>query len=132
MVTLCKIDGKSYDVLITALEEKFAVQEGSNSGESLYRNREIRDIVGVKIGHVVTFDPNADPEAFDELCDYLFGTTREYVTIEIVHNQTTITYQAAYNTGSRNVSYINDNSDIVGWGELTVEFRPMECQIYPE
>ena len=32
MLTLCKIDGKSYDVLISAIEETYNVIEGANSG----------------------------------------------------------------------------------------------------
>lgn len=129
MLNLVKIDGVSYDVLVTAIQEKYAVIEGANSGISLYRQREIRDMAGIKIGHTVTFAADKDPEVFDALCNYLFGSLREYVVLEVVHNQTTISYEAAYNTGARKVSYIDDDNDIVYWNELTVEFRPMECQI---
>lgn len=129
MISLVKIDGVSYDVLVTAIEERYEVVEGENSGTALYRRREIRDLAGVKIGHSVTFSPGNDPEVFDALCSYLFGTLREYVTLEVVHNQTTIAYEAAYNTGSRRVTHIDDENDVVYWDELTVEFRPMECQV---
>lgn len=129
MLTLVKIDGTSYDVLVTAIQETFNVLEGENSGTALYRQREIRDLVGIKIGHTVTFAPDNDPDAFDALCTYLFGALREYVTLEVVHGQSTITYEAAYNTGSRSVSHIDDENDVVYWNELTVEFRPLEVQI---
>lgn len=129
MVNLVKIDGVSYDVLVTAIEEKYEVIEGVNSGVSLYRQREIRDVAGVKIGHNVTFGADNNPEEFDALCNYLFGSLREYVVLEIVHDQKTISYEAAYNAGSRSVAHIDDNNDVVYWNELTVEFRPMECQI---
>lgn len=129
MINLVKIDGVSYDVLVTAIEENFEVIEGANSGISLYRQREIRDMAGIKIGHVITFSPGDDPEVFDSLVNHLFASLREYVTLEVVHGQTTIAYEAAYNTGSRSVSHIDDNNDVVWWDELTVEFRPMECQI---
>ena len=86
-------------------------------------------MAGIKIGHSVTFAPDNDPEAFDALCSYLFGSLREFVVLEIVHGQTTISYEAAYNTGSRAVSHIDDDNDVVYWNELTVDFRPMECQI---
>ena len=131
MLTLVKIDGVSYDVLVTAIEETFNVLEGPNTGTALYRQREIRDITGIKIGHSVTFAPDNDPDAFDALCNYLFGAVREYVTVEIVHNQSTISYEAAYSTGSRGVAHIDDENDVVYWNELTVEFRPMEAQISP-
>lgn len=129
MLTLVKIDGTSYDVLVTAIQETFNVVEGENSGTAIYKQREIRDLVGIKIGHNITFAPDNDPDAFDALCTYLFGALREYVTLEAVHGQSTITYEAAYNTGSRSVSHIDDENDVVYWNELTVEFRPLEVQI---
>lgn len=132
MITLCKIDGKSYDVLVTAIEEMPNVIEGSNSGTALYRDREIRDIKGIKIGHSITFDTDKDVELFDELYNYLFGTVRPSVMLEAVHNQKTITYEAAYNTGSRHVAHIDDDTDTVYWSELTVDFRPIENQINAE
>lgn len=132
MVNLCKIDGVSYDVLVTAIEESAVIEEGANSGISLYRRREIRDLVGIKIGHTVTFAPGDDVEAFDRLFDYLFSALRESVVLEAVHNQTSISYEAAYNTGKRRVSHIDDDTDTVYWDELTVEFRPIENQVNPE
>ena len=132
MITLCKIDGKSFNALVTAIQEASEIIEGSNSGVALYRQREIRDISGIKIGHSITFDVDNDPALFDELYNYLFGTIRPYVTIEVVHNQETINYQAAYNTGSRHVAHIDDENGVVYWSELTVDFRPMENQIDAE
>lgn len=132
MINLVKIDGVSYDVLVTAIQETFEVVEGPNSGKALHRQREIRDLGGIKIGHSITFAPGNDPDALDSLCDYLFGALREFVVLEAVHGQTTISYEAAYNTGSRRVSHIDDDNDTVYWDELTVLFRPMETQINAE
>ena len=132
MISLCKIDGKSYDVLVTALETVYTVNEGANSGIALHRDREIRDITGIKIGHAITFDGDKDVEAFDELTEHLFGSVRSSVVLEVVHNQKTISYEAAYNTGSRRVAHIDDDTDTVYWSELTVEFRPIENQINAE
>lgn len=129
MITLCKIDGQSFDVLVTAIQETTNIIEGANSGVALHRQREIRDISGIKIGHAVTFAPDNDPEAFDALYNYLFKSIRPSVQLECVHGQTSISYEAAYNTCSRNVSHIDDDTDTVSWDELTVAFRPMENQI---
>lgn len=129
MISLVKIDGKSYDVLVTAIEERCEIVEGANSGIALYRQREIRDLAGIKIGHSITFAADNDPTTFDELVGYLFGSLREFVNIEVVHDQKTISYEAAYNTGARRVAHIDDVNNVVYWDELTVEFRPMECQI---
>lgn len=129
MITLCQIDGIPFDVLVTAIQEKTEIIEGPNNGVSIQRQREIRDILGVKIGHVVTFAPDSDPEQFDMLYDYLFKTIRPSVMVECVHGQTSISYEAAYNTCSRNVSHIDDENNIVSWDEMTIEFRPIENQI---
>lgn len=131
MLSLVKIDGVSYDVLVVAIQETFNVIEGSNKGTALYREREIRDTTGVKIGHKITFAPDSDPDAFDTLCEYLFGSVRPYVTLEVIHGQTVLSYEAAYSSGSRAVAYINDRENTVGWTELSVDFRPLECQINP-
>lgn len=129
---LVKIDGVVYDALVVALQEKASVEEGKNSGTSLYRKREIRDIEGIKYAHSITFARNDEaPELFDELFGYLFDNIRESVTLEVVHGQKTISYEAAYSTGARAVDYINDKTDFVGWGDLTVEFRSIETVINP-
>jgi hypothetical protein len=129
MITLCKIDGMSFDVLVTAIQETTEVIEGPNSGVSIQRQREIRDILGVKIGHAVTFAPDSNPEEFDRLYDYLFKTIRPSVMVECVHGQQSISYEAAYNTCSRNVAHIDDANNVVSWDEMTIAFRPMENQI---
>lgn len=130
MIDLVKIDGVSYDLLVTAIEETLEVVEGANSGVALYRQREIRDLAGVKIGHKITFSPpEHDPTVIDDLVNHLFGSLREFVTLEVVHNQEVISYEAAYNTASRRVAHIDDNTNTVYWDELTVEFRPMETQV---
>jgi hypothetical protein len=132
MISLCKIDGTSFDAIITAIQEKTEILEGANSGVAISKDREIRDITGIKIGHAITFDPDADPVLFDDLYDYLFGSIKQSVFIEAVHNQKTITYEAAYNTCDRSVSHIDEDNEVIYWGELTVEFRPIENQINPE
>ena len=133
MITLCKIDGVSYDDIVTAITETYDVIEGSNKGTALYRQREIRDILGVKMGHSISFAPKGDnPEKYDDLVRYLFGSVRESVMLEVVKDQKTMTYEAAYSTGSRPVTHIDDENDVVYWGEITIVFRPMENQIFTE
>ena len=105
---LVKIDGVVYDVLVAALQEKSQIVEGKNSGTSLHKEREIRDIIGIKYAHSITFAPNDEaPELFDALFSYLFDNVRESVMLEVVHGQKTIAYEAAYSTGARAVDYIS-------------------------
>lgn len=132
MIELCKIDGISFSELVSAIEEKYEVLEGPNSGKAIYRDREIRDVTGIKIGHSITFSPGDNTDKFDELKNYLFGSIRPSVILETVTDQKQITYEAAYNTGARRVAYIDTAIDVVGWDDLTVEFRPIENQINPE
>jgi hypothetical protein len=130
---LVKIDGVVYDVLVSAIEEKPEVIEGGNSGTALYRQRDIRDIVGIKYAHAITFSPNENaPELFDALFSYLFDNIRESVMLEVVHGQDAIAYEARYSSGARRVAYINDNTDFVGWDDLTVEFRSIETVVNAE
>lgn len=130
---LVKIDGKVYDALVAAIQEKAGIVEGKNKGTSLYKEREIRDITGIKYEHNITFAPNDDaPELFDELFSYLFDNIRESVQLEVVHGQKTISYEAAYSTGQRSVEYIRkekDETEFIGWGEITVDFRSIEAVI---
>lgn len=129
MKTLCKIDGKNFDVLVVAIGEAAEIVEGENSGTSLDNDREIRDLKGIKYKHSITFAPDLDMETYEQLWEYLFGSLRESVMLEVVHGQTTISYEAAYNTGSRQVAYIDDKEDVTGWAELTVEFRSIKAVI---
>ena len=130
---LVKIDGKVYDILVTALQETAEIVEGPNRGTAIYRDRSIRDIKGVKLIHSITFAPNDEtPEMFDELFSYLFDNVRESVILEVVHGQKTISYEAEYSTGARAVDYITKNEDeteFIGWNELTVVFKSIETVI---
>lgn len=135
---LVKIDGVSYDVLVSALEEKAEKVQGGNGGTALYRQREIPDTAGIKLYHSITFSPNeANPEMFDDLYSYLFDNVRDSVMLEVVHGQKTISYEATYTTGARRVDYLSkkkdaeteEETDFIGWSDLTVEFRSMETVI---
>lgn len=132
---LVKINGVVYDVLVSAIQEKASVVEGKNSGTALYRQRDIRDIVGIKYAHSITFSPSDEaPEKFDELFSELFDKIHESVFLEVVHGQDVLAYEATYTTGSRNVAYISkktnaeteEETDLVGWDELTVDFVSRE------
>lgn len=129
MMDLCVIDGINFDVLVTGIRETTNIIEGANSGVALHRQREIRDIKGVKIGHAVSFAPDSDPDVFDALYEYLFGTIRESVNVKLAHGQKTIEYEAAYNTCDRGVVFRDEDRDFTGWDEMTIEFRPIENQI---
>ena len=137
---LVKINGVVYDSLVSAIEETATKVQGKNTGTALHREREIQDIIGIKYAHKITFSPDDNhPEMFDRLFSELFDNVHESVMLEVVHGQKTIAYEATYTTGARRVAYISkikdaaeeEESEFIGWDDLTVDFRSIETVINP-
>ena len=127
-----KIDGKNYDVLVTAIEESFNILYSENTGRTMAQGaRMVLDPLGTFIGHKVTVKckPGYEKE-FDELCDYVSFPRYDGLSVEIVHNQTTIKYDAYISSGTRPLKKILKNN-IVKWGELQLNIVPMEAQVIP-
>ena len=64
--------------------------------------------------------------------DYLTTPRYDGIHIEVVHNQTTIKYDAYVSQGTRKLQRIVERIKKVLWGELSVNFVPMEAQVLPE
>ena len=128
-----KIDGRSYDVLVTAIEENFNILYSENTGRTMSTGaRMVLDPLGTFFGHKVTVQRKQGYEAeFDALYDYVSRPRYDGVSVEIVHNQTTIKYDAYISNGSRQQQKIS-KPDIVHWGELQLNIVPMEAQVVPE
>jgi hypothetical protein len=128
-----KIDGRSYDVLVTAIEENFNILYSENTGRTMSMGaRMVLDPLGTFFGHKVTVQRKQGCEAeFDAIYDYVSRPRYDGVNVEIVHNQTTIKYDAYISNGSRQLKKIS-KSDIVHWGELQLNIVPMEAQVVPE
>lgn len=128
-----KIDGRSYDVVVTAIEENFNILYSENTGRTMSTGaRMVLDPLGTFFGHKVTVKRKQGYEAeFDALYDYVSRPRYDGVNVEIVHNQTTIKYDAYISNGSRQLQKIS-KSDIVHWGELQLNIVPMEAQVVPE
>ena len=128
-----KIDGRSYDVLVTAIEENFNILYSENTGRTMSTGaRMVLDPLGTFFGHKVTVQRRQGYETeFDALYDYVSRPRYDGVSVEIVHNQTTIKYDAYISNGSRQLKKIS-KSDIVHWGELQLNIVPMEAQVVPE
>lgn len=92
----------------------------------------VLDPLGTFFGHKVTVQRRQGYETeFDALYDYVSRPRYDGVSVEIVHNQTTIKYDAYISNGSRQLKKIS-KSDIVHWGELQLNIVPMEAQVVPE
>ena len=128
-----KIDGKSYKVLVTAIEESFNILYSENTGRTMSQGaRMVLDPLGVFFGHKVTVKRRQGHEAeFDALYDYVSIPRYNGVSVEIVHNQTTLKYDAYISNGTRQLRHIT-KEDVVKWGELQLNIVPMEAQILPE
>ena len=128
-----KIDGRSYDVVVTAIEESFNILYSENTGRTMSKGaRMVLDPLGTFIGHKVIVRRKQGYEAqFDALYNYVSTPRYDGISVEIVHNQRTIKYDAYISNGSRALQQIT-KSDIVKWGELQLNIVPMEAQVLPE
>ncbi len=128
----CIIDGKSFDVCVTAINEYFNIMDTSNAGRAIKNARMIRDIIGTAVGHKVKFARKSDDEAgrkaYDELWDYM-KMPRESVNVKMADGQSVIEYEAYCTDGSRDVEYIENGR--VFWSDMELSFIPMECQYTP-
>lgn len=126
---LCKINGIEFDVPIKELKETFNVLDGENAGRVL-SGRMTRDVIGTYIGHTVTFFNGKDNGEYDRLYNYLLQhSVDDYVTVEMAHGQTTISYQAYYTTTEKELR-IREN-DVNYWDAIQVSFVPMDAQLRP-
>lgn len=127
---LVTIDGVNYDVCVVGIEENFNVLDSDNSGRSIAAGgRMIREIIGTFIGHKVTFRrKNNNISEYDNLYAVLMQPV-DFHKIKIVHNQTTIEYDAYVTTGKRNIERVEGSK--VLWGELESNFVAMEAHLKP-
>ena len=130
----CEIDGDVYDVIVTSIEESFTILYTDNSGRTTSKGaRMTLDPLGTFFSHKVTFKRSKENcKEFDKLFDFLAVPRYSGFPIEIVHNQTTIKYEAYVSQGTRKLTRIIDKLKKVLWGELSVNFIPMEAQVVPE
>lgn len=130
-MTICKIDGVSYDVLITAISENFNILYSENTGRTMSKGaRMTLDPLGTFVGHNITFQrKRGHEEEFDKLFNYLMQPRIEGIHVELVHNQTILSYDAYVSTGERKLERIDPNTGKILWGSFSANIVPMEAQI---
>lgn len=130
-MTIIKIDGKRYDVLVTEISENFNILYSENTGRTMSQGaRMTLDPLGTFFGHKVTFArKNGKESEFDALYMYLSKPRINGIKIEAVHNQTSIAYDAYVSSGERSVKKIDINSETVYWDAFSANFVPMEAQV---
>lgn len=129
-----KIGGKSYDVVVTAIEENFSILYSENTGRTMSNGaRMTLDPLGTFYGHKITFKrKQGKEEVFDSLFDFVSQPRYDGIPVEIVHNQTTIAYDAYISAGTRNLKRIDEVNGKVYWDSFQLNIVPMEAQVTPQ
>ena len=129
-----KIGGRVYDVLVTGLSENFNILFSENTGRTIATGaRMTLDPLGTFYGHKITFQRKKGMETeYDMLFDYVSKPRYDGIPVEIVHNQTTLKYDAYISQGERALKRIDEKTGRVFWGEFSVNIIPMEAQVVPE
>lgn len=133
-MTVCKIDGVEYNVLITELSENFNILYSDNTGRTMSRAAKMTlDPLGTFYGHKIKIKRRQGYEAeYDALYNYISKPRYNGIPVEIVHNQTTISYDAYISSGERAIKRIDRKTGKVYWDELSLNIVPMEAQVLPE
>lgn len=127
-----KLNGVEFDadVAISKYNRNFNVLDGDNVGRVM-SGRMIRDIIGTYIGHKVTvFRRGNNYEGLDAFWDYLLAHSVDgSVLLEAADGQTSISYEAYYTSASQDLEKVEGGVNY--WGEIEVNFIPMEAQVKP-
>lgn len=128
-----KIGGRAYDVLVVELSENFNILYSENTGRTISTGaRMTLDPLGTFFGHKITFARKNGKEAeYDRLFDFVSQPRYDGIPVEIVHNQTTISYDAYISQGERALKRIDEKKGKVYWDKFSVNVVPMEAQILP-
>lgn len=133
-MTVCKIGGKEYNVLVMELSESFNILYSDNTGRTMSQGAKMTlDPLGTFFGHKIKIKRRQGYETeYDALYNYISKPRYNGIPVEIVHNQTTIAYDAYISSGERAVKRIDPKTNKVYWDELTLNIVPMEAQVLPE
>ena len=124
-----KLNGR--DVAISAYSRNFNVLDGDNAGRVM-TGRMIRDIIGTYVGHKIkVFRRGSNYAGLDEFWAYLVEhSVDDSVMLEAADGQTTISYEAYYTSGTQDIESVSNGVNY--WGEIEINFIPMEAQVVPK
>ena len=130
----CKIGEKEYNVLVMAIEENFTILYGEGTGRSVAPGaRMILNPLGTFFGHKVTVKRKQGFESeFDKLFNFLAQPRYDGIMVNMVHDQTSIEYEAYVSNGARKINHIDIEHNKVYWDAMDINIIPMEAQVVPE
>ena len=126
---ICKIGEKEYSVIVLKITETFTKLFTDNTGRTMGTGARMNlDCLGTFIGHRVEIARKSGYEAdFDELFDLASLPTNDGIPVKMVHNQTSIEYEAYISNGERDVKLIDEKTGKVYWNKLSLNIIPMEA-----
>lgn len=129
-----EIGGRTWDVVVTAITEEFNILYSDSTGRSIAAGAPLTlDPLGTFFTHKITVKRHKDRvDEFDELFDFISTPRYVGIPVKIVHNQTTISYNAYVSNGSRPIKRIDDKNGIVYWDKMEISIIPVEAQVLPE
>lgn len=128
-----KIGGKVWDVLVTEISENFSILYSENTGRTMAIGaRMTLDPLGTFFGHKITFQRKQGKEIeYDRFFDYVSQPRFDGIPVDIVHNQTTLAYDAYISQGERALKRIDPKTGKVYWDKFSLNIVPMEAQVTP-
>ncbi len=130
---IVKIGGEVFDVLVLELEESFNILYSEKTGRTIAVGAEMTlDPLGTFYGHKVTFKRRSGHEdEYDRLYDYVSVPRYDGIPVEIVHNQTTLAYDAYMSQGQRKLKRVDPVTGKVYWDAFSLNIVPMRAQVVP-
>ena len=127
------IDGRVWNVDILAITESFNILYSDNTGRTTTKGaRMILDPLGTFYGHKITVArKHGDVNEFDELFDYISQPRYDGMSVEAIHGQKTISYDAYISNGERKVKRIDKENEIVYYDAYDINIIAMEAQVKP-
>lgn len=128
-----QINGKTYEVKVISIVESANILYSNNTGRTMsVGSRMVLDPLGTFIGHNVTVKRDGSNLAdYDRLYNELIKPRYDGMMVKVVHDQTTIEYEAYVSAAEREVERIDDLGKKVYWKEMKINIVPMEAWILP-
>lgn len=128
-----ELGGQKFDVSVTEIKEKGTITYTSNTGRTVGIGAKMTlDPLGTFYNYTVNIKrKNSSIDDYDKLYDFLLKPRYSGISVKIVHNQTTLEFEAYVSSAERTLSRIDEKNNIVYWGEMSISITAMEAQVLP-